>query len=171
MTLSVEFDHFVEAVQRYAPGALIYACKCEGKTKLTAANPVAQCVINTSISQSVEEAMKTLTERGLEVRAGRWVAGQTTDSDRGLEFPYVAAVSYKSGEEMPGVWVDAFSDPPSPATVLKALYEEFRQTGELGELAFEEFLRLANPNVVIASPADLEGYLSEKDSTGAPDQS
>ncbi len=47
--------------------------------------------------------------------------------------------------------------------VLKAMYEEFRATGELGDVAMEEFIRLANPNVVIISPNELLSYLLQKE--------
>jgi hypothetical protein len=47
--------------------------------------------------------------------------------------------------------------------VLKSLFDEFRDTGELDEISFEEFVRQANPNVVIVSPSELQSFLTQKD--------
>ena len=64
---------------------------------------------------------------------------------------------------MPGVWVDAYSEQPSAAMALKGLYDEFRSTGEVGEISFEEFVRLALPNVVIVSPLEIEKFIESKE--------
>jgi hypothetical protein len=42
------------------------------------------------------------------------------------------------------------------------MYEELRETGELSEVSFEEFVRLANANVVVVTPAQLRGYVMAK---------
>ena len=162
MTLHVDFDHFVEAVQRHAKGAIVYAARLENRTHLTAADPAANVIISSSTKSNLDEAKALLTTSGLDVRHGGWEEHSRGPGDSLGELPYVAAVSYKSGDELPGVWIDAYGEPPSPATVLKAIYDEFRETGEVGNMSFEEFVRLANPNVAIASPSDLERYLGEK---------
>jgi hypothetical protein len=43
------------------------------------------------------------------------------------------------------------------------MFDEFRATGELDEIPFEEFSTLANANVVIVSPAEIDSYLRQKD--------
>jgi hypothetical protein len=74
----------------------------------------------------------------------------------------VAAVSYASGTNQPGVWVDAFEGPPTTVQVLRSVYEEFRKNGEMPEVSFEEFVRIANPNVAIVTPPELAAYLQAK---------
>jgi hypothetical protein len=47
--------------------------------------------------------------------------------------------------------------------VLKAMYDEFRATGEVDEVPFEEFVQLANATVVIVSPVEIESFLKQKE--------
>lgn len=162
MTLHVEFEQFAEAAKRHLKSPYAYVSRFENKTHVTAADPIANVLISASTKASLEEAKEKLIGAGIEVGHGGWAEASHGPSDSLGELPFIAAVSYKSGDEMPGVWVDAYSEMPSPATVLKSIYDEFRQTGEVGDMAFEEFVRLATPNIAIVSPADVERYLSEK---------
>ena len=52
---------------------------------------------------------------------------------------------------------------PTQLTVLKTMYDEFRHTGDIEEVPFEEFVQFTNPNVVILSPAELESFAKQKE--------
>jgi hypothetical protein len=162
MTLHVDFDHFVEACERHLKSTVVYVSRFENKTHVTAADPALQLIISASTKQSTDEVRQALAKTNLEVRTGGWTEGSTGPSDSLGELPYITAISYRTNEDMPGIWVDAYSDPPTPAIALKAIYEEFRETGEIGEMAFEEFVRLANPNVAVVTPTELERFISDK---------
>ena len=51
------------------------------------------------------------------------------------------------------------------AEVVKRLYEEFRETGELAEVAFEEFMKLAVPTIVVVGPEEIQRYV-ERNAAG-----
>ena len=57
--------------------------------------------------------------------------------------------------------MDVFPLEPTPAEVLKKIYKEFKESGELRELGFEDFVQLAHPNIVILTPEQVQGYLKE----------
>ena len=101
---------------------------------------------------------------GFNISNGRW-------TDGGLEFElgqrsadaFIAAVSYYSKEASPGLWMDAYPTPPTPQIVLRSIYDEFRANDEIGDVTYEEFLRLAHPNVVILSPGEIATFLAQKE--------
>lgn len=162
MTLHVELESFAAETKRHTGGQLAYISRFENKTHVTAASASSKIIVSASTKLSLEETKLLLTEQGLEVAHGAWEDGSSTEADSLGQLPYIAAIAYKSGEEMPGIWVDVFGDPPSPAIALKAIYDEFRETGEVGDISFEEFVRLANPNIAILNPGDIERFLNQK---------
>lgn len=162
MTLHVEFENFADAVKSHLGNAKAYIGRRENRTHVSAADPKSNTLISASTSLNMADASKLLEKSGMSVEHGGWseAAGGATDALG--ELPYVAAVAYKSSEDMPGLWMDAYEIPPTPAVVLKAIYDEFRQTGEVGDMTFEEFIRLASPNVAIVGPTEIERFLSDK---------
>ncbi len=162
MTLHVELDSFAEETKRHTGGQLAYISRLENKTHVTSANPATGIVVSASTKLSLDETRKALADQGMQVSNGAWESTGSRASDSLGELPFIAAIAYKSSEEMPGIWVDAFEDQPSPATALKAIYDEFRETGEVGDISFEEFVRLANPNIAILHPADIERFLEKE---------
>jgi len=162
MTLHVDFDRFADEAKRYVKNPVAYLSRLENRTHATSADPAAGVLISASASITMEEAKAKLTAQGLEVAHGGWSQGMVGASDSLGELPYVAAIAYKSSDEMPGLWVDAFAEAPSAAVAIKALYDEFKETGEIAELTLEEFVRVASPNVTIVSPGDLERFLDAK---------
>lgn len=162
MTLHVDLESFAAETKRHTGGQLAYISRMENKTHVTAASPATKIVVSASTKLSLEETKLMLKEQGLEVVQGVWDEAGSASADSLGQLPYIAAIAYKSGEEMPGIWVDAYSEPPSPATALKGIYDEFRETGEVGDISFEEFVRLANPNIAILQPTDIERFLGQK---------
>lgn len=162
MTLHVDLESFAAETKRHTGGQLAYISRMENKTHVTSASPTSKIVVSASTKLSLEETKLMLNEQGLEVVHGVWEEAGSTSADSLGQLPYIAAIAYKSGEEMPGIWVDVFTDPPSPAIALKGIYDEFRETGEVGDISFEEFVRLANPNIAILNPNDIERFLGRK---------
>jgi len=110
----------------------------------------------------LDRASVVLSEAGLTVANGVWHVEHLTLPDESHDC-YVAAVSYVSPEDRPGVWVDAYGAMPTQVQVLMAMYEELTATGELREVNFDTFVELAKPNVAIVTPREIEAFLSQKD--------
>lgn len=162
MTLQVDFDQFADAVQRHTKTQHAYLSRHEGRTLVSVADPATNLIIAAISKFEIEETQATLKAAGFTCSKGAWHEGHDIHASAS-DSVYISAVAYASGDEMPGVWVDAHAEMPTQAMVLKALYEEFRQTGEVGEISFEEFVRQANPNVVIVSPKQIESFLEPAD--------
>lgn len=163
MTLQVPYEQFVDAVARVLAIKEAYVT-CHGSVSLvTASSATVKTVVAALSSGKPEQTKKELAAKGMEVYDGAWSAEGLTDLG---ETPppdvHVAAVAYMSDEGKPGIWVDAYDSSPSPAQVLRGMYEEFRSTGEIADVSFEEFVRLANANVILVSPSQLKAYIQDK---------
>ena len=163
MVLRVPFDAFADTVKRRLPGAEAYVAPRPFGSVVTAAQPGRALVVVSFCRRPPSEARRALEAEGLEVREGEWChEGEPIESTEDRSDLHVGAVAYRSGESMPGLWVDAFLGPRTPAEVLRALYEEFLETGELRDCTFEEFVRTAQPNVVILGPEELARLAGRK---------
>ena len=163
MTLQVPFEGFAKAAQTYASTKEVFLTSHPSGTVMTCANPEKSVHVVAVSKMPPDEARSALTKEGLEVRDGIWSEeGNVELNDDPLATAFVAAVSYHSNQSVPGVWVDAYPDQPNHVQVLRAMYEEFRQTGEVEDVTFEEFIRLSNPNVVVVSATELRSYLDSK---------
>lgn len=155
------FDSFGATVERVLGVRLLFISPSGSGSLVTAADPGRLATVATVTTHPVEEARALLTSAGYEVMDGQWSMVDPGDLECEDEC-FIAAVAYNSSEGRPGLWVDATGQLPSEVQVLKSLFEEFRSTGELAAVSFEEFVRHANPNVVILSPSDLRSFLSQK---------
>lgn len=163
MTLQVPFEGFAAAAARVLGAKEAYVTRHAAGALVTASNATSRTIVAALAGLSPDAAKAVLESRGLKVYEGVWAAEGLTDlGDDCMAEAHVAAVAYTSGEGRPGLWIDAFDAVPTPAQVLRGMYEEFRDTGEAAEVSFEEFVRLANANVVVVTPAQLRGYLHEK---------
>jgi hypothetical protein len=161
MILQVPFPEFAITVHRLLKSKEAYV-SARGSTTLATAATAGTTVVSLATT-SMGEARAVLESAGLEVYEGSWHTGAALDLEMNLSTPYVAAVSYVSQERTPGLWVDAYATLPTHIQVLRAMYDEFHETGQMGDVGFEEFTRLAKPNVVILSPEQLHGFVSGKD--------
>jgi hypothetical protein len=140
----------------------VYVSRTEGKTRVSAADLEKGLIVSATPNLSVDATILELESQGVRAGKGHWSDGVDRVSDSPADLPFIAAVAYKSRDDMPGLWVDASLDHPTHASVLKALYEEFQASGEIGSTTLEEFIRGAMPNVVILTPAEIEKYLNDK---------
>ncbi len=159
MTLTVPLEEFAEAVTRVLGHKDAYISPRGGGSLITAAADGKVVLTSSKLLPDVVEAQ--LTSAGLKIHRGTWRVSDDSDATD-MENIYVAAVSYVSSDEKPGLWMDAYPDPPTAIQVLKALYDEFASTGEVQDASFEDFLRLSNANVVILGPADLRSFAHQK---------
>jgi hypothetical protein len=141
-----------------------YVSHFRGGSLATAAEPESNTIIAAMSRSKLDDAIKALRDQQMEVAEGAWSTDENFTIEKGLACDaYVAAVAYQSGENRPGVWMDSYSFLPTEVQVLRAMHEEFRATGELSEVSFEEFVRLANPTVAIISPAEVVEFCNRND--------
>jgi len=162
MTLHVDFDQLITEAKRHIKDPTFYVSRAEGKTRVSAADLQGGLIVSATPNLSVDAAIRELESHGFNAGRGRWSDGVDSASDNSSELPFIAAVAYKSRDDMPGLWVDASLDHPTHASVLKAFYEEFQASGEIGSTTLEEFIRATTPNVVILAPSEIEKYLNDK---------
>ncbi len=166
MILRVPFEGFADAVRRCTSGEEAYVTNRNGLVWATAGEPGKGIIVAAAADVAPEEARKRLKDAGLMVHDGSW---RESDSDASLEEggqTHVAAVAYRSGEPSPGLWMDAFPSPVTQSQVLRAMYEEMVQNGEIDEVGFEEFVRVAEPNVVVLSPEEVAAYAAKNCESG-----
>lgn len=163
MILHVDFEHFASTVARLLESKEAFLYDQSGTIAVSAAHPDRKIIVGSTLRGDVLEVRGTLENAGFTVFEGEWGESGEWPSDRMVEEPvYVAAIAYHSREKTPGLWVDAFPALPSTATALRAFYDELESNGEIAEVSFEEFVRAANPNVVILGPNEMRNYLKEK---------
>lgn len=162
VTLRVPFDAFAETVGRMLPKRVAFISTQTSGTLVTAADPSQQTTVASVAALSSDEVRRKLAESGFEVFDGMWTSVDPAELPCDTQELFVVAVAYRSAEARPGVWVDAFPQLPTTVQALRAMYEEFRSTGEVDDVSFEEFVRFASPNVVIVSPSDIRSYVDQK---------
>lgn len=160
MILTVPYSEFLETAKRFDIGE-VFVEPAEKGVVLTGLLPNRDHVLRAWTEEDRTAVERELTPLGFLVLTGEWTR-DAVSPDHTLDRCWVAAVAYVSDKKMPGIWVDAFDAEPTPAQVLKAVYDEFLATGELNEVSMEEFVRLAEPNVVIVTPSSLKSFLEAK---------
>jgi len=163
MTLRVPFDLFSETVRRVCATNEAYVAPTETGCICTAFEPTKGIRVLAKESGPGKAAREKLEKSGMKVSPGYWADGEEDVPEPAPRVPFVAAVSYDASNHLPGVWIDAYNELPTAAQVLRAMFDEFSDTGELHEVSFEEFVRLAKPNVVIVTPSELISYVAAKD--------
>ena len=165
MILHVEFDQFAPTVQRLLKTKEAFTRLHGGTVVVTSAHPEKPFVVASAVQGKPLDVKQRLEASGFEVLEGEWTDAGEGASDRlGDRQTYIAAVAYHSKDKMPGLWLDAYPAPPVPGIVLRAFYDELMANGEIPDVSFEEFIRLANPNVIVVGPNEIQSYLSEKES-------
>ena len=158
MTLSVPFEQFVSEVKARLPKQPVYLRWKAGRMHATCADPSLPLAIVSSAALSLREAEKALKDAGIEARFGEWGTVEPGD-----EKPYwLGVVAYRSDEAKPGLWVEAFSTEPTPAFVVEAMLEEFRQHGIVKDLTLEKFVAQADLNAMVFAPEELAAMASKQ---------
>src|SRR5512140_2949385 len=107
MTLQVSFEQFTETVKRLLNQELAYIAPHHAGSLVTSAKPEKSIVVACLSRLAPEVATAALKERGMEVFEGSWLTPEEVLSpDTAPRQTYIAAVSYRSGGDKPGTWVD-----------------------------------------------------------------
>ena len=162
LTLRVPFDQFSETVRRVVGSDEAYVVSTENGCICTAFDTSKKVRVLCKEPGPAKAAKEKLEKSGMKIRTGYWAEGDEDVPEPAPAVPFVAAVSYDATNHHPGVWIDAYDALPTAAQVLRAMYDEFSDTGELQDVSFEEFVRLAKPNVVIVTPSELISYATAK---------
>lgn len=162
MTLHVTtLEEFAEAVRRILGHRDAYIVPSKNGSLLTAVHPERHQTVQCWVPQGLDAVKKALAPHDLMVHPGRWSESQEPEQeDPGdlVEF-FVAAVSYKSAEPKPGLWLNAYSTHVTPMQAIQDLYEDFVANGELTNCTLDEFVRLAVPNAMLFSSAHLKSFI------------
>jgi hypothetical protein len=162
MILQVPFEQFATTVKRVLTVNEVFVTPRGNTTLATAASSDRKTMVVSVTSLTISEARMRLEPFSLDVFDGAWHTEGVLDIETQTSTPFVAAVAYVAQGHAPGLWVDAFETLPTQMTVLKSMFDEFRQTGQLEDVSFEEFVRLAQPTVVISTPDELHSYVGQK---------
>jgi hypothetical protein len=158
MVLFVAPDRFADEVRRHCPRPLAYVWWSSGFSRATAAEPTTGTIVQTEAPGDLDTFVARLKADGLEVAHGQWLTEvEAAEHDR-LRPVWIAAVSYRSGDERPGLWVDTSHSAISVTDALMRMYEEFEREGHVHDLVFEEFVRLIDANVVVMSPEQAQAF-------------
>lgn len=160
MVLKVTLEDFPEAVKRYAQTSDAFVAASGGGTVVSSVDPVTGVIVSTGSDLDVAEVRKMLEAAGMNVREGEWSRETEGDTSQSL---FVAAVAYRGKEGAPGLWVEAYSRQPLVMDVLRRMFNEFVETGDAAKASFEQFMKLAQPNVLILSPEDLQTFASRNE--------
>lgn len=157
--LQVPLERFPAEVRSRTGRALAYVSP-GGLGALATASGDGATIVSCTAPMSVDALSAHLAKMGIETRPGHWRASDAVGEAGEQRAPaYVVAVGYRSGESKPGVWVNSYPSEPTAAEVLRDLYDEFVENGEVGDVSFEEFLRFSHPNVIVVSPSEIDRYL------------
>ena len=158
MVLKVDFERLAEEAKRHGCKPIAYLAKHGTHSVATVADPQGRLVIESESVADFEDCRRILTSEGLQVFHGRWVPDPLAGELRVEESFWVASVAYKSNEDKPGLWVHAFRGQPSVGDVLKMFYEELKQESGCADVSLDAFLSVAEPNVVILGPDEMESF-------------
>lgn len=162
MTLEVPFAAFVATVRRTVGDSDVYLARHARGTLVTSARPESNVVVASVNPFGFDQTKSALEAAGVVCHAGSWFDPESPAMATSHIDIYVGAVAYRSSESSPGIWVDVYDSIPTQVQVLRAWYEEFRETGEVNDVTFEDFVRQAEPNVAIVTPTELQSFLEAK---------
>ncbi|MDX2065383.1 MAG: hypothetical protein SFX74_06540 [Fimbriimonadaceae bacterium] len=163
MTLQVPFEDFPATIKRLLGLSDAYLKAHPRGTLITAALPEGRIIVAAVADVTMRQAEHILERQGVTAWAGGWSSEGVLDAEFVTSRrPYVAAVAYRTEEDRPGLWVDAYDDEPTELQVLEYMHREFVHTGQIDDLPFDDFLKLAQANVVCLSPDEIENYAADK---------
>ena len=116
-------------------------------------------VVISSTNLPIEDVRSQLHGDGYHVYDGLWSIGDDLEL---LEMPYIGAVSYRANREKTAIWIEAYPDKPTDAKVLVDLFDEFKASGEIGDITFDQFEASAQASVLIMSPSQIENLFTTK---------
>lgn len=157
MILRVPFEDFPLEAEEHFGKRLAYLHREGEETWVTLGSATSTIVLVSLAMHPLMRVRELLEAEGVEVRSGFWI-GPGHSAELGRDPVYVAAVSYRTDEKQPGLWVDANFSEQTEAGVVRRMYDELVKNEELTKTSYEDFLSLAKPVVVILSPQELRTF-------------
>lgn len=161
MVLTVPFEGFPAAMARQGIPGPVNLWTIAGRTYLSAGDSARSLIVQAVTPKPRRAVEERLGDLSLEWVDGRWTTDQDVELMPSSSF-WVAGVAYRSHDGKPGLWMDAWLREPSVGEVLNRMYEDFQQTGDLGEASLDDFLRVAEPSVVVLEPEQQLRYAQEE---------
>lgn len=161
MVLTVDFASFAQTAQRLTPGKTAYLSVSDRGVTVATADPAANVLVRAHSPNDRNKTRDELLAAGLSVDLGSW-ADCEPNSGSPNEAIFVAAVAYRSTESKPGLWVDIFAAKPTTSDVLNAFYQEMSTEGSGAPMSLDQFVRHADPNVVILEPDEIQAFLRKR---------
>lgn len=158
MVLHVDFTSFAEVVRAELNTTRIYISASAPHTCVAVSDGLA---VRSVATASKSEVTESLTDAGFVVIKGELTLPGETPPPM-IPHMHVNVVAYKSGSEVPGVWVDASRTEESEVSVLFRMFHELVENGEIPEMEFETFRERIKANFVRLKPEDLEAFLSRQ---------
>jgi len=177
MYLIVELDAFADAVKRHDSGSNRMAywqrSRLPGAGELvhlsygipgTSTIILAETIIGDE--DDFSDIMHKLKSAGIESARGTWTDSIGPAIAPGSDAPtgrfWVGAVAYKSDEDAPGIWMDAFTGEPSDDAVLRSMFDEFLKSGDLAGVNYDDFIHDSAPTVQVVASSEVQGWLRNK---------
>jgi hypothetical protein len=164
MVLVVPYEEFPSTARKLGIKEAFLSAR-GASTVVTGAHLERDLVIHCLANKALVDVKDELASQKFVTSNGRWTDTIEVTGEGGNPIQdvfYVAAVSYQSREQMPGLWMDAYPTAPTPQIVLRAMYDEFAANGEIDSISYEDFLKKATPNVVILSPSEISTFVALK---------
>lgn len=158
MVLHVDFQNLGEEAKRHGLKPWAYLSTTSSGIIATVGDSNQHLVIQSETRLGMDAAKKSLTEQGLLFSSGRWLPDPLAGEIQIQEQLWVAAVAYKSYEEKPGLWVNAYRGSPSVGDVLRDFHQEMSQEAAMDHVSVDEMVQMISPNVVIFGPNDLANF-------------
>jgi hypothetical protein len=148
MVLNTTFEEFPALAERYAPGHPVFVTETDQGPCATVFNPDQQAMVR-ALGHDKGAVVFKLEQAGFEVLEGGW-----SNEVPKVGPTWLCAVAYRSSEKKPGLWVGMMEKPTTAEEVIKTMYEEFQASGDVEDLPLTEFMRLAEPNILVLDPEE-----------------
>jgi len=162
LVLRVPIANFgAELRERLGEASVYVARTADGRARVTAADPATGLVL-TACGDALPAVRDALARQGLTARDGGWDVPDEPVDGPGTEPVYISAVAYRSADGNASVWVDVDQVEPFEGEILRRMYDEFIETGELRNVDYDAFLKAGEPTCVIVDPEQVRFYLRQK---------
>ena len=164
MLLRVEFSDFPKTAKEFASSTHAFVTGQGKQCVVTSADVSKNLVVIAESDIDTGQTVDVLRSIGMTTQLGNWSLDSLSSmgSDYRHEL-FLAIVAYVSKEDSPGIWVDAYPHEPTEAQVIKAIYDEFIEHGEIPEdVTLDDFVTLGKPNVLILSPPEYRRLAEDK---------
>lgn len=162
MILKTDWPGFLEELTQWPSGLPIYLAR-QGVVKTASSHDHERgLTIMCTCVHPLTEVSETLQAMGRSVKNGRWISGQ--DAQEIDQDFWIAGIAYRTEEDQPGLWMDAFPHPPTASEILTSLLDEFVSEGVVDDQDRDQFAKWGSPNIILLSPDEIQSFLDRHNS-------